>query len=176
MILLRKYCLVKTQITWPSEEDAALACGPLVIAQLQKAEEDFEQLEMGVWTYVDSLAVLSAALNTDYRANPSIDSSYLDVHQHVFPYNFSGPFINKFFFEQGRFAFPWLERSSSGNITLVLNSFCPDSTFVFPIAAEPLLVINCAVYTLIDMWFNYAPALHDVEYQSRMITSMIVFI
>lgn len=30
-----------------------------------------------------------------------------------------------------------------------------------------LLVMNCAVYTLIDMWFNYAPALHDVEYESN---------
>ena len=52
MILLRKYFLVKTQITWPSEEDATLACGPLVLAQLHGVEE---QLEMGDWTYVDTL-------------------------------------------------------------------------------------------------------------------------
>ena len=30
-----------------------------------------------------------------------------------------------------------------------------------------LLVINCAVSILVDMWFNYAPALHDVEYESN---------
>ena len=140
MILLRKYCLVKTQITWPSEEDATLACGPLVAAELQQVEEDFEQLEMGAWNYADSLAILSAALNTDYRASPMIDSSHLDHDNY-----FSGPFKNLNFnygFEEARFAFPWLERSSSGNITLVLNSFCPDSTFVFPIAAESLLVIT----------------------------------
>ena len=149
MILLRKYCLVKTQITWPSEEDATLACGPLVAAELQQVEEDFEQLEMGAWNYADSLAILSAALNTDYRASPMIDSSHLDDDNDFSGPECdicSGPFKNLNFnygFEEARFAFPWLERSSSGNITLVLNSFCPDSTFVFPIAAESLLVINC---------------------------------
>ena len=62
MILLRKYCLVKTQIAWPSEEDATLAIGPLVAAELQQVEEDFEQLEMGAWNYADSLAILSASI------------------------------------------------------------------------------------------------------------------
>ena len=48
MILLRQYFLVKTQISWPnSEVDAALACGPLVVAQLAEVGEDGEQLGQG---------------------------------------------------------------------------------------------------------------------------------
>ena len=30
-----------------------------------------------------------------------------------------------------------------------------------------LLVVNIAIYCLIDMWFSYAPALHTVEYSSN---------
>ena len=72
MILLRQYFLVKTQISWPnSEVDAALACGPLVVAQLAEVGEDGEQLEVkvgvGGWSYIDSLAILGARLNIDYR-------------------------------------------------------------------------------------------------------------
>ena len=73
MILLRQYFLVKTVLSWPSNEaDAALACGPLVAAQFAEVgEEDGEQLEVGVgvggWAFVDSLAICSAQLNIDFR-------------------------------------------------------------------------------------------------------------
>ena len=71
MILLRQYFLVKTVLSWPSPRDAALACGPLVALQLAEVVEDAEQFEVGVgvggWSYIDSLSILAARLNTDYR-------------------------------------------------------------------------------------------------------------
>ena len=30
-----------------------------------------------------------------------------------------------------------------------------------------ICVVNVVFYYMIDMWFSYAPALHDVEYQSN---------
>ena len=30
-----------------------------------------------------------------------------------------------------------------------------------------LIVVNCLCYHMIDMYYNYAPALHTVEYESN---------
>ena len=30
-----------------------------------------------------------------------------------------------------------------------------------------ICVVNVVIYSMIDMWFSYAPALHDIEYESN---------
>ena len=30
-----------------------------------------------------------------------------------------------------------------------------------------IIVVNVVIYSMIDMWFSYAPALHTVEYESN---------
>ena len=30
-----------------------------------------------------------------------------------------------------------------------------------------IIVVNVVIYYMIDMWFSYAPALHDIEYESN---------
>ena len=130
MILLRKYYLVKTIVEWPGEDGAHAGANPEVVAQL--AEDQFEQWELGVgvgdWNYIDSLAILSDGLHTDFRASPVIDRLNLDY--------------NRGWNDDVKFCFPFIERSSSAALTLVLQRDCPDSTFIFPIAAEALLVIH----------------------------------
>ena len=141
---------MKTQITWPSEVEAGLGAQQMVGDEHAEAglddDEHFEgEVGVGVegWVFIDSLAILSGKLNTDYRSSPVMDSCRLD-----FDNNFSGPFND---FNAGQFNFPQIERSSSGTFTLVINSHCPDSTFIFPIAAEAFLVTkNYQKYSTID--------------------------
>ena len=142
---------MKTQITWPSEVEAGFGAQQMVSDEHAEAglddDEHFEgEVGVGVggWAFVDSLAILSRKLNTHYRTTPLLDSSRLD-----FDNDFSGPFgrFNDDYF----YNFPRLERSSPGTFTLVINSHCPDSTFIFPIAAEAFLVTkNYQKYSTID--------------------------
>ena len=30
-----------------------------------------------------------------------------------------------------------------------------------------IIVVNVVIYSMIDMWFSYAPALHSIEYSSN---------
>ena len=114
---------------WPSEAGAAQGAKQVVAEQL--AEDEWEQWELGVgvggWNHVDSLAILAAGLSTDFRASPVIDRDNLDDHG----WN-----------EEVKFNFPYLERSSSAELTFMLQRDCPDSTFIFPVAADALLVIK----------------------------------
>ena len=129
--------------------EAGVGAQQIVGDEHAEAEVDNDEGEVGVgvgdWAFVDSLAILSRTINIDYRASPVVDSSRLD-----FGNNFSGPFRDGF--DNARFENARLERSSSGTFTLVINSHCPDSTFIFPIDPEAFLVINnCQQYSTIDV-------------------------
>ena len=127
---LRNYFLVKTSVDWPSKAGAARGARHVVEEQL--AEDEWEQWEVGVgvggWSHVDSLAILSASLTTDFRSTPILDRDNLNYDQ---GWN-----------EEVKFNFPFLERRTSAELTFVLQRDCPDSTFIFPIAAEAMQVLN----------------------------------
>ena len=124
------------QVQLASTENISVAC----CLSTKKVEEDGEQFEVGVgvggWALVDSLAILAPRLNTDYRASPVVDKAILDPDDTEFlPIDFD--------LEQARFHFPYLQRTASNTaFSFVVNAHCPDSTFIFPIAADALLVIK----------------------------------
>ena len=139
---------MKTSVEWPSEDGAARGARHVVEDQL--AEDEWEQWELGVgvgaWSHVDSLAILAAGLTTDFRASPVIERDNLDC--------------NLGWNEEVKFSFPYIERSSSAVLTFVLQRDCPDSTFIFPIAAEAMLVIqNCQIEHSYDVWNDFGKIL-----------------
>ena len=38
---------------------------------------------------------------------------------------------------------------------------------LFTVYSVCICVINIVIYYMIDMWFSYAPCLHDIEYESN---------
>ena len=70
-----------------------------------------------------------------YGASPVLDKANLDFEN-------TDPANMDFNLEQARFHFPYLERTSPAAFTFVVNTHLPDSTFIFPIAADALLVIK----------------------------------
>ena len=104
---------------------------------------------------MDDFGHLDATGNTLLRATPVLDKANLDLEN-------TDPANLDFNLEQARFHFPYLERTSPAAFTFVVNTHLPDSTFIFPIAAEAFLVIknyqhNSTLYNISSAMVKLCP-------------------